>query len=81
MTCNYPKPPFYVFWIAFHIFVIGGDRDFKFVTTADKPPLYGAWLGSRDPFYIFGAVNVSLKRLKLVVKFCTQVEYARCYKL
>jgi len=30
---NYPKsPPFSIFYIAFRIFVTGGDRDFKFGT-------------------------------------------------
>jgi len=28
---SYPKPPlFFTFYIAFYIFVVGGDRDFKF---------------------------------------------------
>jgi len=31
----------------------------------DKSPLKGAWLGSCDPFYIFGAPMISLERMKL----------------
>ena len=37
LTPNYTKPPnFSIFCIAFHIFVVGGDRDFKFGWQIDR---------------------------------------------
>jgi len=42
----------------------------------DRPPLKGAWSGSRDPFFISMPAILSPERPKRVAKFCMRVEYS-----
>jgi len=62
---------------------MNGDRDFKLdhsktQPTDDKSFLKGAWLQSYDHFKFLGPLIISVERLKLVAKFCAQVDYTKC---
>jgi len=70
---NYPKTPILTFCIAFHIFIVSGDRDYKFgryrLTVASATPLMinhpseRGVVKSRKPFKFWWAPTISLKRL------------------
>jgi len=66
MVTPNPQPPQSIFYVTFHIFVVGEHRDFKFGVrfnhsklqpTDDKLSLKRAWSRSRDLFKFWEIIN------------------------